>query len=74
MNEIYKAMQALRCVWHQVNNYRVLCLWKYAYGITNRVALPSEALNSLAALNGRPNTTSQMGKVGVPFSGHLPVS
>lgn len=27
MNEVYKAMQALKCVWHQVNNYRVLCLW-----------------------------------------------
>jgi hypothetical protein len=33
MNEVYKAMQALKCVWHQVNNYRVLCLWKYTSGI-----------------------------------------
>lgn len=32
MNEVYKAMQALKCVWHQVNNYRVLCLWKYTSG------------------------------------------
>jgi len=29
MNEVYKAMQALSCVWHQVNNYRVLCLWNH---------------------------------------------
>jgi 5'-AMP-activated protein kinase catalytic alpha subunit len=27
MTEVYKAMLALRCVWHQVNNYRVLCSW-----------------------------------------------
>ena len=33
MNEVYKAMQALKCVWHQVNNYRVLCLWKYTSGV-----------------------------------------
>ncbi len=28
MTEVYKAMQALGCVWNQVNNYRVICLWK----------------------------------------------
>jgi 5'-AMP-activated protein kinase catalytic alpha subunit len=28
MTEVYKAMFALDCLWHQVNNYRVLCLWK----------------------------------------------
>lgn len=33
MNEVYKAMQSLKCVWHQVNNYRVLCLWKYTSGV-----------------------------------------
>lgn len=33
MNEVYKAMQALKCVWYQVNNYRVLCLWKYTSGV-----------------------------------------
>lgn len=33
MNEVYKAMQALKCTWNQVNNYRVLCLWKYTAGI-----------------------------------------
>lgn len=27
MTEVYKAMQALNCTWHPVNNYRVLCLW-----------------------------------------------
>ena len=27
MTEVYKAMLALRCVWHQMNNYRVLCSW-----------------------------------------------
>lgn len=27
MTEVYKAMQLLNCVWHPVNNYRVLCLW-----------------------------------------------
>jgi len=29
MNEVYKAIQSLGCVWHQVNNYRVLCLWTH---------------------------------------------
>jgi len=29
MTEVYKAMQALDCRWHQVNNYRVLCLWSH---------------------------------------------
>jgi 5'-AMP-activated protein kinase catalytic alpha subunit len=29
MNEVYKAMQSLQCVWHQVTNYRVLCLWTH---------------------------------------------
>lgn len=33
MNEVYKAMQALKCTWHQVNNYRVLCMWQYASGV-----------------------------------------
>lgn len=30
MTEVYKAMFALDCLWHQVNNYRVLCLWRNA--------------------------------------------
>ena len=30
MTEVYKAMYSLDCTWHQVNNYRVLCLWKHA--------------------------------------------
>jgi len=29
MNEVYKAVQSLGCVWNQVNNYRVLCLWTH---------------------------------------------
>ena len=33
MREVYKAMQALDCVWYQINNYRILCMWKYTYGI-----------------------------------------
>jgi hypothetical protein len=33
MNEVYKAMMALQCIWHQVNNYRVLCLWNYTPGL-----------------------------------------
>lgn len=41
MNEVYKAMQALQCVWHQVNNYRVLCLWKYTSGIMQKPPSPS---------------------------------
>jgi hypothetical protein len=41
MNEVYKAMQALKCVWHQVNNYRVLCLWTYTSGIMPK---PSQAI------------------------------
>lgn len=28
MTEVYKAMFALDCLWHQMTNYRVLCLWK----------------------------------------------
>ena len=35
MNEVYKAMQSLHCVWHQVNNYRVLCLWTYTSGMSS---------------------------------------
>jgi hypothetical protein len=33
MTEVYKAMQALGCVWHQVNNYRVICLWRNAESV-----------------------------------------
>jgi hypothetical protein len=29
MNEVYKALQALGCMWHAINNYRILCLWTY---------------------------------------------
>lgn len=29
MNEVYKAIQSLRCKWHQVTNYRVLCIWTH---------------------------------------------
>eukprot|EP00595_Chromulina_sp_UTEXLB2642_P000918 CAMPEP_0196762010 /NCGR_PEP_ID=MMETSP1095-20130614/1342_1 /TAXON_ID=96789 ORGANISM="Chromulina nebulosa, Strain UTEXLB2642" /NCGR_SAMPLE_ID=MMETSP1095 /ASSEMBLY_ACC=CAM_ASM_000446 /LENGTH=696 /DNA_ID=CAMNT_0042112223 /DNA_START=38 /DNA_END=2128 /DNA_ORIENTATION=+ len=29
MTEVYKAMSVLNCLWYNVNNYRVLCLWKY---------------------------------------------
>jgi hypothetical protein len=39
MNEVYKAMQALKCVWHAVNNYRVLCLWTYASGVAAPTSL-----------------------------------
>lgn len=28
MTEVYKAMQALRCTWKQINNYRVICKWE----------------------------------------------
>lgn len=46
MNEVYKAMQSLKCVWHQVNNYRVLCLWKYTSGIVQKPASsPSHAIS-----------------------------
>lgn len=41
MNEVYKAMQALKCVWHQVNNYRVLCLWKYTSGAVPKQNSPT---------------------------------
>ena len=41
MNEVYKAMQALKCVWHQVNNYRVLCLWKYTSGAVPKQSSPT---------------------------------
>jgi hypothetical protein len=33
MNEVYKAMQSLNCVWYQVNNYRVVCQWEYTPGL-----------------------------------------
>lgn len=45
MNEVYKAMQALQCVWHQVNNYRVLCLWKYTSGTVPKSLSPSTTIN-----------------------------
>lgn len=58
MNEVYKAMQALRCVWHQVNNYRVLCRWQYTSGLPSgttgnaaKAKATSPALAALAALN-----------------------
>lgn len=39
MTEVYKAMQALRCVWYQVNNYRVLCSWTHTpnAGISSQI-------------------------------------
>ncbi len=49
MNEVYKAMQALRCVWHQVNNYRVLCLWKYISGNVPKAHPISPTLSAIAA-------------------------
>lgn len=45
MNEVYKAMQALKCVWHQVNNYRVLCLWNYTSGVVAKPNQPSLVRN-----------------------------
>lgn len=45
MNEVYKAMQALKCMWHQVNNYRVLCLWKYTSGLASAASPIIPALN-----------------------------
>ena len=32
MTEVFKAMHALDCHWHAVNNYRVLCLWDQGEG------------------------------------------
>jgi hypothetical protein len=29
MNEVYQACRALKCVWKQINNYRLLCIWRY---------------------------------------------
>lgn len=47
MNEVYKAMQSLHCVWHQVNNYRVLCLWTYTSGLSSSSSShPSSVLSS----------------------------
>jgi hypothetical protein len=58
MNEVYKAMQALRCVWHQINNYRVLCRWQYSSGLPSSaqkgkgaIAAASPALAALMQLN-----------------------
>ena len=60
MNEVYKAMQALKCMWYQVNNYRVLCLWKYTSGLASATANPivpalnpfvSRLLHCISSLN-----------------------
>ncbi len=48
MNEVYKAMQALKCVWHQVNNYRVLCLWTYTSGIMTKTTTTSSSSGTQA--------------------------
>ena len=55
MNEVYKAMQALQCVWHQVNNYRVLCLWKYTSGIVPKAVqtAPSPTRSAIGSVSGR---------------------
>jgi 5'-AMP-activated protein kinase, catalytic alpha subunit len=34
MNEVFKAMKSLNCLWYNVHNYRVLCLWQYTSGAT----------------------------------------
>jgi 5'-AMP-activated protein kinase catalytic alpha subunit len=49
MNEVYKAMQALKCVWHQVNNYRVLCLWTYTSGVMPKAPSPTSTMSGAAA-------------------------
>lgn len=46
MNEVYKAMQALKCNWNQVNNYRVLCLWKYTAGILPKSSYSTNTNNN----------------------------
>jgi len=49
MNEVYKAMQSLHCVWHQVNNYRVLCLWTYTSGLSSSSSShPNSVMSSVS--------------------------
>jgi hypothetical protein len=43
MNEVYKAMSALKCTWHQCNNYRVLCLWTYTSGVVHKPVSPQRS-------------------------------
>lgn len=51
MTEVYKAMLALRCVWHQVNNYRVLCSWLH---------MPNAGVSGSAASNAYANMSADM--------------
>eukprot|EP00601_Ochromonadales_sp_CCMP2298_P010920 CAMPEP_0173249996 /NCGR_PEP_ID=MMETSP1142-20121109/19344_1 /TAXON_ID=483371 /ORGANISM="non described non described, Strain CCMP2298" /LENGTH=662 /DNA_ID=CAMNT_0014182715 /DNA_START=241 /DNA_END=2229 /DNA_ORIENTATION=+ len=58
MNEVYKAMGALKCVWHQVNNYRVLCLWEYTSGLPKR-GHPRGSLSSMPGVSSNTLGESQ---------------
>lgn len=46
MAEVYKAMQALSCLWYNVNNYRVLCLWRYSSANDTSVNTETNASDS----------------------------
>lgn len=78
MNEVYKAMQALKCTWHQVNNYRVLCLWRYTSGLLPKCSTPGTPHgSSLTALleNStislpRSSASSSNRENGNSYSGH----
>lgn len=40
MTEVYKAMMALGCKWHAMNNYRVLCVWNHTAEPPRKVRCP----------------------------------
>ncbi len=48
MNEVYKALKALKCLWYQVTNYRVLCRWEYTPYIVSKPN-PSQASSALVS-------------------------
>ena len=51
MNEVYQALRALRCVWKQQTNYRVLALWRYH----SDIVVPDASLPASNALVSREN-------------------
>eukprot|EP01040_Poterioochromonas_malhamensis_P009687 gene9687-10521_t len=49
MNEVYKALKALKCLWYQVSNYRIVCRWEYTSSIVAK-SKPSQMSSALASI------------------------
>lgn len=68
MSEVYKAMRVLNCVWYQVTNYRVLCLWTQKLAASARTN-PSGSFSSSSdrpmGVTATNNPDSLAGAVGV---------